>query len=315
MLLGILDACPVNHALPARESLLLTVSLVERAEALGYSRYWIAEHHGPDVAHSAPEVLLPVLAGVSDRIRVGVAGVLLRNHNPLRVAQAFRLVEALYPGRIDLGVGAGHAPPAMAAALGALPRDAPDAGSDYEDRLERLVGHMSGRSPFPVPPALVRAPQLWLLGSSGPRAARLAARHGTCLSYSMFIGSGPCDPGLFSQYRGWFREAWPDREPICSVAIAGICAASDEEATSLLAARPPNGIKPSVVGDPVKVRSALRSILEAFNPDELVFMDLAESPEHRLRTLELLAEAADFARPHPRAAKPGQLATLQGEAS
>ena len=109
MRLGILDFCLLREGLKPFHSLHESLLLAQEAERLGYSRFWMAEHHELLYAQQAPELMVPLVAGSTERIRVGVAGMLLKLHSPLRVAKAFRLLESVFPGRIDLGVGGGEA--------------------------------------------------------------------------------------------------------------------------------------------------------------------------------------------------------------
>src|SRR5947209_16350919 len=107
--LGALDFSPVTRGMKPADAIWDTIDLSKDLDALGYSRFWIAEHHGSGVAHSCPEILIPVIAGITHRIRVGSAGILLRLYNPLKIAKTFRLLHAIYPRRIDLAIARGSA--------------------------------------------------------------------------------------------------------------------------------------------------------------------------------------------------------------
>src|SRR5580693_7436590 len=172
--LSVLDLAPIPAGGTAGEALRATIELAKRAEELGYQRFWVAEHHNmPGIASSAPPVLIGHLADATSRIRVGSGGVMLPNHPSLVVAEQFGMLEALHPGRIDLGIGrAPGTDPATAAAL----RRSADALSveDFPEQLLDLIGFFTGEFPDDHPyraitavPALGNMPALWMLGSSG----------------------------------------------------------------------------------------------------------------------------------------------------
>jgi luciferase family oxidoreductase group 1 len=149
------------------------VALARLADRLGYTRYWLAEHHGmPGIASSAPEILIEHLASATTRIRVGSGGIMLPNHAPLRVAEAFHTLEALHPGRIDLGIGrAPGTDPATSQAL--RPFDAAQYGEQLAELLALSGGTFPEGHPFQrvrVVPSDVALPPIWLLGSSGGSA-------------------------------------------------------------------------------------------------------------------------------------------------
>jgi luciferase family oxidoreductase group 1 len=181
--LGILDLGLGAAGQKGRDVLLGSFEHAVCAEGLGYSRYWLAEHHGEGAAHSCPEILAGLIAQVTSRIRVGTAGVLLTYYSPLKVAKDFRLLNALFPGRIDLGVGAGRVDDETARGLLGPPGAAPD----YYEKVSELAGYL--REPrVPVTPRGLGAPELWVLGSGGLRSARAAAGLGTAYSLALFLG-------------------------------------------------------------------------------------------------------------------------------
>src|SRR5262245_24379110 len=175
--LGVLDCCQVPPGKTGQEALFDTLELAPRAESLGYSRYWLAEHHEPTVAHGCPELLAVAVAGLTRRIRVGTAGVLLRYYSPLKVAKDFRLLHALFTGRIDLGIAGGRAPEESARGLlGGPEPTSPDDGQS--EKVGELLAHLSGER-HPVAPLGVGTPEVWVLGSRRPESALSAGRHGT----------------------------------------------------------------------------------------------------------------------------------------
>jgi len=227
MKLSILDQSPVIRGHDARRAILETLALARRAEALGYYRYWLAEHHAiAALADPCPEVLVARLGAETTRLRIGTGGVLLPYYSAFRTAEAFRMLEALYPGRIDLGVGrapGGDARTAQAVAGGGFP----DA-EQFPQQVSELAAHLAGRLPADHPYARVRlqpevstSPEIWLLGSSDYSGA-LAAQLGMAFAFAHFINPHGGDE-VMQAYREHFR---PGHEPsprtmVCTFAICG----------------------------------------------------------------------------------------------
>src|SRR3954468_16836598 len=238
MRLSVLDQSPVISGLGARRAIEETLVLARRVEALGYHRYWLAEHHAiAALADPCPELLLARLGAETKRIRIGTGGVLLPYYSAFRVAEAFRMLEALYPARVDLGIGrapGGDARTAQAVAGGGFP----DA-SHFPQQVLEVIGHLDGTldaaHPFKrvrVQPEVSTAPEIWLLGSSDYSGA-LAAQLGIAFSFAHFINPRGGD-AVTSAYRRQFR---PGREkgPRAMVCTFLICAETDEEAERLAA--------------------------------------------------------------------------------
>src|SRR5438105_10022442 len=192
MRLSILDQSPIISGHDARRAIEETLALARRADELGYHRYWLAEHHAiAALADPCPEVLVARLGAETRRLRVGTGGVLLPYYSAFRLAESFRMLEALYPGRIDLGIGrapGGDARTAQAVAGGGFP----DA-SHFPQQLLELIGHLDGTldaahpfKPVRLQPGVATAPEIWLLGSSDYSGA-LAAQLGVAFSFAHFI--------------------------------------------------------------------------------------------------------------------------------
>jgi luciferase family oxidoreductase group 1 len=253
--LGVLDQVPVPEGSTAAESVQETLALARTAERLGYRRYWLAEHHDTtSLASTAPEVLVGAVAGATSTIRVGSGGVLLPYYSPLKVAEVFRTLHALHPGRIDLGVGraAGTGPVAEAALLAS---GGASGDRHFPEHLAELLGFLHGnleaglrgpnavaglRGPNAVvdhPWAGVRAmpqgpgsPEVWLLGSSSFSSA-CAASFGLPFAFAHFI-TPAYGPQLVAGYRGRFRPG-VIAEPRVAVAVSAVCAPTDAEAERL----------------------------------------------------------------------------------
>src|SRR5256884_237753 len=192
--LSVLDQSPVRSGATPADAIRETLALARRCDELGYTRYWLAEHHStPALAGSAPEVLIGQVAAVTSGIRVGSGGVMLQHYSALKVAESFRVLETLYPNRIDLGIG--RAPgsdqvTASALVSGEMPRV-----DDFPQKIADVLGFMSGTLPPEHPFARVLAmptgpslPEVWLLGSSDQSAA-MAAHFGTAFSFAHFINA------------------------------------------------------------------------------------------------------------------------------
>jgi luciferase family oxidoreductase group 1 len=239
--LGILDQSPILQGATPREALLQTLALASEAERLGYSRFWVSEHHdAPGLAGSSPEVLIAAIGAHTDTIRIGAAGVLLPHYSPYKVAENFRVLEGLYPGRIDLGIG--RAPGGMPLSTRALRYGRmPSSGDAFPDMLREMTAFLhSGLpqttldypfAPLVATPVVDTTPQLWLLGSSdysGKRAAELGAG----FVYAHFI-NGEGGPDVVSRYWEEYKPGPLGGKPAVNVCVLVVCADSDSEAERL----------------------------------------------------------------------------------
>ncbi len=323
-----LDVSPIPAGATAGQALANTIDLARHAEALGYTRYWLAEHHGAlGIASSAPEVLIGHVATATETIRVGSGGIMLPNHSPLKVAETFRVLHALHPGRIDLGLGrAPGTDPRTALALRrsryALVAD------DFLAQLEELLGFLFDDLPPDHPfhgvqaaPAGVPAPALWMLGSSG-YGGTVAAQLGFGFAFARHINPHLAVADLRA-YREAFRPSPWRAAPEAILALSVICADSDERAEELAASpdlawlriaqgRP--GPIPSVaearaypyspaedaqrragrarhvIGGPQRVHAEITRLVEESGADEVMVLTTAHDHDDRRRSYELLAE-------------------------
>ena len=329
MILGVLDQSPIRSGGSATEAIQETLRLAEHADRLGYTRYWLAEHHSSGgLAGAAPEVLMGQVAARTSRIRVGSGGVMLSHYSPLKVAENFRVLEALFPGRIDLGIG--RAPGSDQRTARAL-RHGPGAVplEHFPQQLSDLIAFLHDELPAGHPfsgvramPAGPTAPPVWILGSSGDGAA-LAAHFGTAFSYAHFINAvGGVDATRF--YRESFRPSPRLASPQASVAVFALCADTEAEAERLARCRdlfivrlytgrfgpfpsveeadayaysPPElaivaeARRRTVAGTPAAVKARLEALASDYGVDELVIVTITHDFKARLRSYELLAEA------------------------
>ncbi|MGO4302944.1 LLM class flavin-dependent oxidoreductase [Cupriavidus sp. RAF12] len=328
--LSVLDQSPVIAGHTARDALAATVDLAQLADDLGYTRYWCAEHHGlHGVCNPAPEVMLARLGSVTKRIRIGSGGVMLPYYSPFKVAEQFRMLEGLFPNRIDLGVGrapGGDMRTAQAVATGLYNR-----GDQFPQQVQDLVWLLRGEVPpdhlaegVLLQPAIDTRPELWVLGSSDFGGA-LAARLGLRFAFAHFINAQG-GHAVAQQYREDFEPGYED-QPYSAAAIFVICADTDEEAAALERAVDVRRLQmaygvnapiPSlaqaadftpterdrmiiererprtICGTPERVAARMMALRERFAADELVVLSVAASYQARLRTYQLLAEAFEL---------------------
>ncbi len=322
--LSVLDLAPVGEGGTVTDALESSIELAVTAERLGYRRHWVAEHHNmPGIASSAPAVLIAHLAAATSTIRLGSGGVMLPNHAPLVIAEQFGTLEALHPGRIDLGLGrAPGTDPLTAYAL----RRARNGQSedDFGEQLAELVGFFDGDFPEDHPfgritavPGLGHRPAVWLLGSSD-YSARLAAQLGLPFSFAHHFASGGTEVAA-RIYRDQFQPSAQLAEPYLMLGVAALAADTAEQASWLSGStklavlrlrqgRPGRYPTPEeaaafqftpnereavkqftashIVGDPVTVRSGLDELVERTGADELMITTMvhgAEGPRPLLR--------------------------------
>jgi luciferase family oxidoreductase group 1 len=321
--LSVLDLVPIGEGSTAAEALRNSVSLARRADELGFTRYWLAEHHGmPSIASSAPEILIGHIADATSRIRVGSGGIMLQNHVPLRAAEAFHTLATLHPDRIDLGIGrAPGTDPVTSQAL------RPFDPSRFSEQLAELMGLSAGTLPEDHPfrrvrviPAEVSLPPIWILGSSGA-SARLAGQLGTGYSFARHFSPSPPAPA-FEAYRNSFSPSERFAEPHTILGLSVVCADTDEEADFLAASMDLMWVRihrneflpiPSpetahaypytpaeravaeryrglvVVGGPERVRREMETLARETGASELMVTTTVFSHEARLRSYEILA--------------------------
>ncbi|MGQ0842293.1 LLM class flavin-dependent oxidoreductase [Actinokineospora sp.] len=230
---SVLDLAPVASGSTETAALRNSLDLAQVTEGLGYHRYWVAEHHNmPGIASSAPAVLLAHIAMVTSTLRVGSGGVMLPNHAPLVVAEQFGMLEALHPGRVDLGIG--RAPGTDQVTARALRRSAgPLSADDFPEQLTELANYFTGRDSRGVTavPALGNQPAIWLLGSSG-YSAQVAGHLGLPFAFAHHFSAENTLPAL-ALYRERFRPSGVLAEPYAMIAASVLCADDDETARAL----------------------------------------------------------------------------------
>ncbi|WP_224244332.1 MsnO8 family LLM class oxidoreductase [Hyalangium gracile] len=312
--LGVLDFSPISPGTHARKALFDTLCLARAADSLGFSRYWLAEHHQLDVAHHSPETLLPLILGATEQLRVGVAGILLRLHSPMRVAKAFRTLNSFFSGRLDLGVAGGKANSAVMRAM--LDHEvAPESQSraEFARRFGELMGLLRDESPLTFNPPEEDSLPVWLHGSSSLETAELAARYGTCFGWSLAHPFSQDRTAVVEHYRQSFRPRLGQPRPEWVVAIAGVCAETEREAHALARESLDCPGELAIVGTPTQCREKLEALRHRYGTDEFILRPLERSAEARLRCLRLFASALGLRRPEaPGPAGPSSTYVLPG---
>src|SRR5579862_2577650 len=327
--LSVLDLSPITSGHTGAEALRNTLDLARLADSLGYKRYWVAEHHNlPAIASSAPEIMIGQICAATSRIRVGSGGVMLPNHAPLMVAERFKVLEALYPGRIDLGLGrAPGTDPVTSYALRA--RQDPRQGDDFLERFQELLLFERGGFPEGHPFRNVRAvpvdvalPPIWLLGSSD-YSAQLAAAVGMGYSFAHHFADYDAASAMLS-YREHFKPSATLAAPYAILGTAVIAADTDTEAERIAASAELHYVRRAkgeylplaspeeaqaypytpidrermarqrtrlVIGGIARVKGRLHALIEATRADELMITTMVYDHAARRRSYELLAEA------------------------
>jgi luciferase family oxidoreductase group 1 len=240
VILSVLDQTPIAAGTSPAAALANSIDLARHCEALGYHRYWLAEHHAsPALAGSAPEILIAAVAAATSRMRIGSGGVMLPHYSPLKVAEQFSLLAGLYPGRIDLGLG--RAPGSDQRTAVALQRDRRQhAPHDFPQQLAELMGYLEDSLPADHPfaayartlPGLPEAPEPWVLGSS-PDSAMFAGDLGLPYCFADFINAGGAM--IAADYRHRFVPRHPGDRPQVTIAVWTVAAETDAEAERLAA--------------------------------------------------------------------------------
>lgn len=328
--LSVLDLSPIIEGGTATDSFRNTLSLAQHAESLGYSRFWLAEHHNmPGIASAATSVVIGHVAGGTSTIRVGAGGIMLPNHAPLVIAEQFGTLASLYPDRIDLGLG--RAPGSDRVTAHALRRGLENDGDDFPELLQELQYFfktpLNGQKVQAVPGAGLNVP-IWLLGSSG-FSAQLAGQLGLPFAFAAHFSPENTLPAL-DLYRRNFRPSETMKNPYAMVAINVFAAETTDEAERLATSQHqsflalirgrPGKIKPpvddmdalwtpeekamvtarlggSIIGTPATVKADLDDFVEKTQADELVINGIFYDHQARLRSYEIVAEVWKSAKP------------------
>ena len=329
--LSILDQSIVRKGSTARDAVNETIATARLAERLGYSRFWVSEHHNSTmIAGSTPELLMVALANATSKIRIGSGGIMLPNHSALKVAENFRMLETLFPGRIDLGMGRAPGSDQITASL--LNPSNTFSEESYLLQLEHLQAFFKDTAetrygPIVAVPQSPGMPMQWILSSSGGSAA-IAAKYGLGLAIAKFI-NGNASPEIVEKYRSQFKpsEQFPEPQELLSVSV--ICAETEEKAmqmrklynytllqfekgrfepigsyddiknyqfSSVELERVKFNSGRVVSGTKEQVKDQLNRLATDFDLDEIVVATMTYNKEDRVRSFELLAEVFELNR-------------------
>ena len=327
MKLGVLDQSPIARGEDARAAVDNTIRLAQHCEAFGYHRYWIAEHHASNtLASSTPEILITRVARETDRIRIGSGGVMLSHYSPFKVAENFRMLELMYPGRIDLGVG--RAPGSDGLTAAALAYGNPLGLEYYPAKVKDLVAFVSGKKAFTeaferlqATPNATTTPDIWMLGSSLDSAV-YAGRFGLAFSFAHFIAPEPT-VAVMQRYRDEFRDEYLTT-PYSSIGVFAIATEDPERADLFRRMReiqrirrnqglrgPPPTLEEAasypfseedmehlrtrrsrqIIGSPTEVKAEIDTLVDETQADEVIVLTITPSFDDRVKSYELIARA------------------------
>jgi luciferase family oxidoreductase group 1 len=304
--LSVLDLVPVFNEVDATFALGQAVELAQTAEMLGYSRYWVAEHHDmPGFACTSTDVLLSHIGARTQRIRIGSGALLLPHYKPLKVVESFHLLASLYPGRVDLGLG--RAPGGSAEVSLALSDNFLENVWKMPELLKGVSELLEGSHKFDGRPITARPtppvpPELWLLGTNSKSAA-YAAEFGTGYVFGQFM-SEVAGEEVLDAYRKAFTPSGLSPVPRAIVAIGVVCAETEEEAEQLASTgtalfqqedttgeRAHQRERKLLVGTPESLNRKLEQLSLLYGVDEFIIVTMIPDYRKRLRSFELLARA------------------------
>lgn len=328
VILNILDYSPIDEGKNARQALLHTTELAKHAEGLGYHRFWVAEHHHVlSVASSSPEMLMMHLATSTKSIRIGSGGVMLPHYSPYKVAENFRMLEALHPNRIDLGIGRSPSYQLVNRALNETKGKRLSFAQQIQDLSKFLSDDTSENHRFNsliATPVIETTPEIWLLGS-GTGSAKIAAENGTAYAFANFVKPSEVGLNAVAHYRKNFMPSPTLDKPKVMIAVFAIIAETTEEAEALAQAfdlwllfvesgNPPpyypsietakkRGLssiekdkvkqnrKRMIIGNAEQVKEEIKRTADLYQADEITIIPNFFGADNRMRGITLLAQA------------------------
>ncbi|QGQ98933.1 LLM class flavin-dependent oxidoreductase [Paenibacillus psychroresistens] len=334
--LSALDHSQICEGRTAGDTLLETTRLAQETDKFGYTRFWVSEHHSSTaLAHSSPEVLIAHIAAMTKRIRVGSGGIMATHYSAYKIAENFRLLEALHPGRIDLGIG--RAPGGTPLSSRALQEGKYNTGDQTPQQVSDLTHYFHDNLPadhrfagLQVSPVIPTVPEIWMLGSS-QGSDRIAAQHGTAFAYAQFFGVPQSDQSIAS-YKQNFKPSILNKKPHALAAVLVICAETEEEANRLAMSSnlfylkleqgrlldtfpsvqtaedyryTPNDLENiaakshrRVIGTPAQVKAKLLAMSEQYGIDEIMVVSPIHNFADRVRSYRLLGEVFELDKQH-----------------
>lgn len=326
--LSALDQSPIREGETASKALNNTITLAQELERFGYHRFWVSEHHDTkSLAGSSPEILISSIAAKTNRIRVGSGGVMLHNYSSYKVAENFKVLEALYPNRIDLGIG--RAPGGMPLATKALMQGKSIFSDDYQEKVLDLIRFIYDIVPeehefsgLKATPIVNTYPEIHILGSSGGSAG-LAAGIGASYAYAQFITGGMGSSSV-NWYKDNFKKSIISETPNTIICSFVICGETEEEINNQVAVMDLTLLlveqgkafgmptlekalaykysneeiqiinrnrKRMIVGTPTKIKDKILNMSKIYNTDEFMIINLSTDLESKIKSYKLIAEA------------------------
>jgi luciferase family oxidoreductase group 1 len=331
MRLSILDQSPISAGQTPHDALKESLKLAQAGEAFGYTRYWIAEHHDlPGLACSAPEIMLSYIGSNTSRIRLGSGAILLPHYKPFKVAEIFHMLSALFPGRIDLGIG--RAPGGSAEASNALSDNFLQQVYKMPQKVNELVHFLNQDFPDDHEFSRVKAapfpqqkPEPWLLGTS-KKSALLAGENGLDYAFGQFMSDSDGE-AIIQQYLDCYKPRKKGQKPQVILTVSVICADTDEKAEeialsnliwSLQRGKSEDGYVPTlseakaykpnekeleemekmkgkmIIGGPDRVKMCLNELQAKYKADEIMMVTITHNPLDRIHSYELIAKEILF---------------------
>ncbi|ADO55170.1 MsnO8 family LLM class oxidoreductase [Paenibacillus polymyxa] len=296
--LGVLDMVPLLSGNRPEQAVQWAVKLAKQAEAWGYTRYWTSEHHDMEgLASSSPEVLLSHIGAVTTTIQLGAGAILLPHYSPVKVAEWFHLLAALYPGRVELGLG--RAPGGGPHASMALSGNFLQHVTELPQKMEALLALLEGSYEYEQTPVFARPmpeqpPALWMLGTNR-KSAEYAAQYSTGYVFGQFMSEQHTEE-MLSIYRSSFQPSTRMDKPRTMVAVGAVCASTDELAQQWAAqiSLGDPAIRASwLVGTPSLIAERLRSLQVKYDNDEFLLVTPIPDYEQRLHSYQLIAETVN----------------------
>ncbi|WP_284035425.1 LLM class flavin-dependent oxidoreductase [Neobacillus sp. 114] len=327
MKISILDLSPISSNQTAKEALDESLKLAQAGDELGYTRYWISEHHDlPGLACSAPEVMISYIGANTNRIRIGSGAVLLPHYKPYKLAEVYNMLATLYPNRIDIGIG--RAPGGSAEATNALSDNFLQQVWKMPDLVKELLHFLKNDFPEEHEFSKVKAsplpelpPMPWILGTS-KKSALLAAEHGLAYAFGQFM-SDKDGADIIQQYLDAFQPNKHSQSPHVLLTVSVVCAETTEKAEEIAlsnfiwALQKENGEglyvpsiqeakqyelnekeleklaavkKRMIIGNPLEVKRKLEQLQASYNADEIMILTITHSPKDRIKSYRLIAE-------------------------
>jgi luciferase family oxidoreductase group 1 len=324
--LSILDQSPISSGYSAKEALEASAELAQTAEKLGFTRYWIAEHHHlSGFASSAPEIMLSYIGAKTEKIRIGSGAILLPYYKPYKIAELFNMLAVLFPGRVDLGIG--RAPGGSAEASMALSDNFLEGVRQMPEKVKELLQFLNNDFPdnhmfakIAASPLPEISPEPWLLGTS-LKSALMAAEYGTAYAFGHFMSEKDGED-IIKQYRKSFIARGILQTPKVILTVSAICAETTKKAEELalsnmlwktkaennegiegipsiekaknhfrrLGVEPVINRKRDIIGSPKEVAEQLKEIKHRYHADEIMIVTLVHQYEDRLRSYELISK-------------------------